>query len=215
MKSYFVNVFRLFRKHYAEELRAYAILLGVFVAPLLLTLLTGESSPVYTTSKSFLVIAIAFVVERSTRALRSRYHSTMGMTLPVSTAERYGFIMLNSTVVVVAAFALLNALSIAIATAIYPLDRGFEWVAEYNFYTNPRSWLGLACTQAIFLLVALNRRFKPTINAIIALAVVFVAQLIIVEMTANPEMVKMWCNIIVTITAWVAGYFMLKKYEFR
>lgn len=218
MKEYFSSLKRLCVKHYAEsKTKHLAILFGTFAVPLLVAVLLADSTIAVSTSSVVMLVALAFVVDLSTRSMWKREQATLAFTLPVSVFERYSFILLNCLVwCVVLNYAAIHP-AVEIADRLYPHNMPEEWVAHYLFCVDLSSWVGLISTATIFLLVVLNSRQKPYVNAIIALAVVWIVQYVLSEIykAEEREAVLLVANLVFIAVAWVVGYFMLKRFEFK
>lgn len=218
MKEYFINLKRLYTKHYAEsKAKHLVILFGAFAVPLLVAVLSADSTVAVGTSSVVMLVALGFVVDLSTRSMWRREQATLAFTLPVSVFERYSFILLNTLVwCVVLNYAAIHP-SLEIADRLYPHNMPDEWVARYLFCDDLSSWVGLISTATIFVLVVLNSRLKPIVSVVIALAVVWAVQFLLAEIfdAEEREAVLVVVNFAFIAVAWVAGYFMLKKFEFK
>ena len=120
MGDYINNVFRLFLKHYAENWPKYigAALLA-FVMPVTFACITDDATTAVTVGSRLIVVYMAYVLYLSIKELRGRYTYIMASTLPVTSAERYGFILLNSTVVLVAWYAVCLLTSVKLSIALF------------------------------------------------------------------------------------------------
>lgn len=218
MKEYFINLKRLYTKHYAEsKAKHLVILFGAFAVPLLVAVLSADSTVAVGTSSVVMLVALGFVVDLSTRSMWRREQATLAFTLPVSVFERYSFILLNTLVwCVVLNYAAIHP-SLEIADRLYPHNMPDEWVARYLFCDDLSSWVGLISTATIFVLVVLNSRLKPIVSVVIALAVVWTVQFVLSEIfnAEEREAVLVVVNFAFIAVAWVAGYFMLKRFEFK
>lgn len=218
MKEYFINLKRLYTKHYAEsKAKHLVILFGAFAVPLLVAVLSADSTVAVGTSSVVMLVALGFVVDLSTRSMWRREQATLAFTLPVSVFERYSFILLNTLVwCAVLNYAAIHP-SLEIADRLYPHNMPDEWVARYLFCDDLSSWVGLISTATIFVLVVLNSRLKPIVSVVIALAVVWAVQFLLAEIfdAEEREAVLVVVNFAFIAVAWVAGYFMLKKFEFK
>lgn len=218
MNGYFNNVAKLFVKHYAENRISYLmLLLGTFAVPILMALLTRNSFAAVSIGMTVLVFDTAYVLSLMTRDLRRQSAVILETTLPVSVGERYGFILLNSTLVVVLGFFIAYMPALAISTAVYPLDSDIAWTGELGAYLNLRTISSQVCTHAILLLIFLSRRSKMVINGVIAILLVVCVQYLFNEYVDVEwrGVTKMGINILVAVVAWVCGYFMLKRYQFK
>ena len=218
MNGYFNNVAKLFVKHYAENRISYLmLLLGTFAVPILMALLTRNSFAAVSIGMTVLVFDTAYVLSLMTRDLRRQSAVILETTLPVSVGERYGFILLNSTLITVLGFFIAYMPALAISTAVYPLDSDIAWTGELGAYLNLRTISSQACTHAIFLLIFLSRRSKMVIKGVIAILLVVCVQYLINEYVDVEwrGVTKMGINILVAVVAWVCGYFMLKRYQFK
>lgn len=218
MKGYLLSLKRQYVKHYGEKKAIYvAILLATFALPLIVAVLMRDSALAVSTSSVVMLIALVFVVDLPTRGMWKREQATLTFTLPVSVFERYSFILLNTLVwcVVLNYAAIYPALEIA--DRLYPHYMSDEWVAHYLFCDDLSSWVGLISTATLFVLVGVNSRYNPLVSFIIALAVVWAVQLLLAEIYSaeEREAVLVVVNLIFIPVAWVAGYFMLKKFELK
>lgn len=218
MKGYLLSLKRQYVKHYGEKKARYvATLLATFALPLIVAVLMRDSAVAVSTSSVVMLIALAFVVDLSTRGMWKREQATLTFTLPVSVFERYSFILLNTLVwCVVLNYAAIYP-SLEIADRLYPHYMFDEWVAHYFFCYDLSSWVGLISTATLYVLVVVNSRHKPWVSFIIALAVVWAVQLLLAEIYSaeEREAVLVVVNLIFIPVAWVAGYFMLKKFELK
>lgn len=218
MKGYLLSLKRQYVKHYGEKKARYvATLLATFALPLIMAVLLRDSAVAVSTSSVVMLIALAFVVDLSTRGMWKREQATLTFTLPVSVFERYSFILLNTLVwCVVLNYAAIYP-SLEIADRLYPHYMFDEWVAHYFFCYDLSSWVGLISTATLYVLVVVNSRHKPWVSFIIALAVVWAVQLLLAEIYSaeEREAVLVVVNLIFIPVAWVAGYFMLKKFELK
>lgn len=218
MNGYFNNVAKLFVKHYAENRISYLmLLLGTFAVPILMALLTRNSFAAVSIGMTVLVFDTAYVLSLMTRDLRRQSAVILETTLPVSVGERYGFILLNSTLITVLGFFIAYMPALAISTAVYPLGSDIAWTGELGAYLNLRTISSQACTHAILLLIFLSRRSKMVIKGVIALLLVVCVQYLFNEYVDVEwrGVTKMGINILVAVVAWVCGYFMLKRYQFK
>lgn len=218
MKGYLLSLKRQYVKHYGEKKAIYvAILLATFALPLIVAVLMRDSAVAVSTSLVVMLVALIFVVNLPTHGMWKREQATLTFTLPVSVFERYSFILLNTLVwcVVLNYAAIYPALEIA--DSLYPHYMSDEWVAYYLFCDDLRSWVGLISTATFFVLVGVNSRYKPLVSFIIVLAVVWAVQLLLAEIYSaeEREAVLVVVNLIFIPVAWVAGYFMLKKFELK
>lgn len=218
MKGYLLSLKRQYVKHYGEKKAIYvATLLATFALPLIVAVWMRDSTVAVGTSSVVMLIALVFVIDLSTRGMWKREQATLTFTLPVSVFERYSFILLNTLVwcVVLNYAAIYPALEIA--DRLYPHYMSDEWVAHYLFCDDLSSWVGLISTATIFVLAAVNSRYKPLVSVIIALAVVWAVQLFLAEIYSaeEREAVLVVVNLIFIPVAWVVGYFMLKKFELK
>lgn len=208
-------VLRLFVKHYTENRNRYLmLLLGSFALPILMTLITKASETGISLCITVALFDIFYVATLSTRDLRLRQSFVTANTLPVSVAERYAFILLNTTVVFAAWFMALYAAVVAVCTSIYaPIFPYIETLIFKNHYL----YIGLLGTQGVALLICLamrRRRLWPYVTA----AIITIAVQYLISKCAAPadvQEVKMWVNIAVAAVSWVAGYFMLRYRQLK
>lgn len=220
MSGFINNVAMLFVRHYTEYRTAHLMIFAAtFALPLILALLMQESAIAYSTSSTVLLFACVGAIICSMQSMHKRERFVVEHTLPVSTAERYSFLLLNSVVAsLVLCFCALHP-ALAVAEHLYPLEESLSWVDFYANYGTLRRWTGIFSTEAVVFLVCLNHRMKPAAGVAVALLAVFVVQLLIQGIfRSQPHLiddVKMWGNILFIVGAWIAGYFLLKKYEFK
>ena len=208
-------ILRLFVKHYVENRNGYlAAMLGSFGLPMLIALLSESSESAISLFLTVAIFDIFYVMYLSTRALRQRHSFVMAGTLPVSVAERYLFIMLNTTVVLALWLAVLYAAVVVIATNLYPPL--FPYVGDLIF-KNHYLYIGLLSTHGVALLINLFARRRILWPYLVAAAATMVAQYFISEYSpmGAVEDVKMWVNICVAIVAWTVGYFMLRYRQLK
>lgn len=208
-------VLRLFVKHYTENRNTYLmLLLGSFALPILMTLISKASEPGISICLTVALFDIFYVATLSTRDLRRRQSYVTANTLPVSVAERYTFILLNTTVVFAVWFVAVYAAAVAVCTSIYqPIFPYLETLIFKNHYL----YIGLLGTQGVALLICLvirRRLLWPYATA----AVITIAVQYLISKCAAPadvQEVKMWVNIAVTAVSWIVGYFMLRYRQLK
>lgn len=212
MKQYLKNVIKLFVKHYVERRNVYVgLALAIFGLPLLVAVLTKSSLELLAMFPTLFTVSLAVVLYVSTIDLRSRMTYVLTNALPVSYGERYGFILLNSTVVWFVGSMFFYLSSLFIATMIYPIDEEFRWVVEVVF-RDPQTYRTLFGMQAVMFIANVATRRRLALNYLLALVGVVVVQFLIVEYVdpSNHKEFKMWLNIVFAIVVWVSGYFILK-----
>lgn len=208
-------VLRLFVKHYTENRNKYLmLLLGTFALPVLMTLITKTSETGISMCLTVALFDIFYVAMLSTGDLRRRQSLVVANTLPVSVAERYAFILLNTTVVLAAWFVAVYAAAVSVSISIYkPIFPYFETLIFKNHYL----YIGLLGTQGVALLISLAIRRRVFLPYVLAAIITIFVQYLISKYAspADVQDVKMWVNIAVTAVAWVAGYFMLRYRQLK
>lgn len=218
MDVYLKNVFRLFTKHYVENWSKYlGAALVVFAVPLLFAYLSDNAVMSITMGLVIWVACMAYVLHVSWHELRSRYTYIMSSVLPVSAAERYGFIVLNSTVVLAIWYLIIHFITVKLSMALFPIDEDFMWAIEDNFLTNSNSIVGLIGTHAVLLVVNLNYSKRLIVNYFYALLAIMAYQWMLSTYVdvADRECFKLWSNIVVALVSWTAGYFLVRKYQYK
>lgn len=208
-------VLRLFVKHYTENQNKYLmLLLGTFALPVLMTLISKTSETGISMCLTVALFDIFYVAMLSTRDLRHRQSLVVANTLPVSVAERYAFILLNTTVVLAAWFAAVYAAAVAVCTSIYaPIFPYMETLIFKNHYL----YVGLLGTQGAALLICLAIRRRALYPYAAAAIITIAVQYLISKYAAPADVqdVKMSVNIAVVVVAWIAGYFMLRYRQLK
>ena len=219
MGDYINNVFRLFLKHYVENWPKYlgAALLA-FVMPVTFACITDDATTAVTVGSRLMVVYMAYVLYLSIKELRGRYTYIMASTLPVTSAERYGFILLNSTVVLVAWYAVCLLTSVKLSIALFYVAEDFAWVLEReHLLMNFNYIVGVVGTHAGLLIVNLVSAKRLATNYFIALVAVVAYQWMLSKYVdvVDRECFKMWTNIVVTLVSWTMGYFLVRKYQYK
>jgi hypothetical protein len=218
MMSYLNDLFNLFRKHYAENVKFYLLLaLQVFGVPLLLATLSRSAVNAVTISMALMCLVMLLVVHRSVKNLRSRYTYAIENTLPVSVGVRYGFIMLNSTVVTLLGFLALYLPSLALSCWMFPIDESFEWVLENAFFSNYRALVNILSIHALILVVNILVRKRPLLGyALAALFMLIVSSVVTSFVEIEYRDAAMMCiYIAIIVTSWVGCYFLLRKFQYK
>lgn len=211
----------LLRKHYAENMNKYrAMAIGVFGLPLLMTLMSHASESSVSMFSTVAMFSIFYVVHLSIAELRQREKLSLSNTLPVSNAERYAFILLNTTLVLAVWFTVVYGASLWVATTLYPPV--FSQLVELTL-GNHYVYVGFVGTHAIALLINLAARRRIILPYLAALVVVVAVQYLIskyvpdgVNMSDALRLdVRMWCNVVAAVVAWPLGYVMLKRRQIK
>jgi hypothetical protein len=218
MMGYLNDLFNLFRKHYAENVKFYLLLaLQAFGVPLLLATLSRSAVNAATISMSLLCLVILLTVHISVKNMRSRYTYAIENTLPVSVGVRYGFIMLNSTVVTLLGFLALYLPSLALSCWMFPIDECFEWVLENAFFSNYRALINILSIHALILIVNVLVRKRPLLGyALAALFMLAVSALVTSYVSLDMrDAVMMFINITIIAISWIGCYFLLRKFQYK
>lgn len=216
MGDYINNVFKLFRKHYTENYTKYiALVLAIFFVPLMFSYFDRSATVAVSIGSALLMFSIGYVLYLTVGSMRSRYTFIMDNTLPVSAAERYAFIMLNSTVVLLAVFVLCYLASVKLSMAMFPITEEFVWVGDALFLANYKSMIGMMGTHAVLLAVTLlpSRRIVTRYIVALLLLAVYQTLLSIYVDAVDREGVKLISNIVITIISWVGCYFLVRNYQ--
>ena len=222
MKEFSFNrVWWLFRKSYTEYRRHYAaLLLWSFGFPLLLAFISRAAVTALTVGSTVALTAILFSLYISFKSINDKGSAIVGLTLPVSLAERYCFILLNTTVVLAVWVVAVYSLSAFIAMKLLPFGGEGYIDAEMMMtliYKNKYLYIGLLGTHAGMLLINVIRRKSVVMPYVVAMVVVAVAQRVIGEVSTADMVqdVKMWGNIALAAVAWALGYYLLRKREIK
>lgn len=222
MKGFSFNrVWWLFLKSYTEYRRHYAaLLLWSFGFPLLLALISRAAVTALSVGSTVALTAILFSLYISFKSINDKGSAIVGLTLPVSLAERYCFILLNTTVVLAVWVAAVYSLSAFIAMQLLPFGGEGYIDAEMMMtliYKNKYLYIGFLGTHAVMLLINVIRRKSVVMPYVVAMVAVAAAQLVIVELSPVDMVqdVKMWCNIALAAVAWPLGYYLLRKREIK
>ena len=218
MMAYIKDIFNLFRKHYAENVRFYSLLaLQIFAVPLLLAILSQSAVNAATIAMALVSLTMLLVVHISVKGLRSRYTFVVENTLPVSTAVRYGFILLNSTVVALLGFMVLYFPSLLLSCWLFPIDDGFEWVLDCVFLYNYQAFINILGIHALVLVVNILVRKRPLLGyALAALAMALVSHIVMTNVDIEyRDTVMMIVNIVIIVTSWIGSYFLLRKFQYK
>ena len=222
MKGFSFNrVWWLFLKSYTEYRRHYAALvLWSFGFPLLLAFISRAAVTALSVGSTVALAAILFSLYISFKSINDKGSAIVGITLPISLAERYCFILLNTTVVLVVWVAAVYSLSAFIAMQLLPFGGEGYIDAEMMMtliYKNKYLYIGFLGTHAVMLLINVIRRKSVVMPYVVAMVAVAAAQLVIVELSPVDMVqdVKMWCNIALAAVAWPLGYYLLRKREIK
>lgn len=219
MGGYINNVLSLFCKHYVENWPKYlgAALLA-FVMPIVFAYMSDEATAAVTAGSRLIIVYFAYVIYISIRELRNRYTYIMATTLPVTTAERYGFILLNSTVVLFAWYVVCLIVAVKLSLPLFPMNEDFMWVLEKeHLLANINYIIGLIGTHAGLLMVNLVPTKRLIVNYFVALLIVVAYQWMLSKYVdvVDRESFKLWSNIVVTLVSWTVGYFLVRKYQYK
>lgn len=218
MRGYLIDLFNLFRKHYAENVKFYSLLaLQIFAVPLLLATLSRSAVNAVTVSMALASLSVLLTVHFSVKGLRSRYTFVIENTLPVSTGVRYGFILINSTIVVLLGFAVLYLPSLWLSCKLFPIDESFEWVLDNVLLFNFQTLVNILSIHALILVVNILVRKRPLVGyacaALFMLAVShFVRTHVAVE---SRDAAMMIVNFVIIASSWIGSYFLLRKFQYK
>lgn len=219
MATYINSLFSLMRKHYAENwLKYLGVLLVTFAVPLLFAYLSDEAYVVVALGAFVWRLALVYVVYLTTKELRSRYKHIMATTLPVSVAERYGFIMVNTIAVSLVIYFVCYLLSIHIAKQMLPISEETAWMLNGGiWFTNLASIVGVFNTQAIILAINLVPSRRLVVNYLVAFALFLAYHFLFLESldVAIRGGFTFWTNIVVTLLLWVGCYMLVRKYCYK
>ena len=216
--SYIKDLFNLFRKHYAENVKFYSLLaLQVFGVPLLLATLSRSAVNAVTISMALLCLVMLLTVHISIKNMRSRYTYAIENTLPVTLGVRYGFIILNSTVVTLVGFSIFYLPSLTLSCWMFPIDESFEWVLQNVFFRNFNALVNIFSIHALILVVNVLVRKRPLLGyAIAALFMLAVSHYVRVNVAMeNRDTVMMVVYLVIIATSWIGCYFLLRKFQYK
>ena len=217
MMSYIKYLFNLFRKHYVEHTKFYSLLaLQIFAVPLLLAILSRSAVNAVTISMALVSLTMLLVVHISVKGMRGRY-TFLDNTLPVSLGVRYGFIMLNSTVVALVGFLVFYLPSLWLSCRLFPINEDFEWVLNSAFFNNRAAFINILDIHALILIVNILVRKRPFVGyALAALAMMAVSYLVrkYIELEYR-DMVMMVVYIVTIAVSWIGCYFLLRKFQYK
>ena len=218
MMSYIKYLFNLFRKHYVEHTKFYSLLaLQIFAVPLLLAILSRSAVNAVTISMALVSLTMLLVVHISVKGMRGRYTFVLDNTLPVSLGVRYGFIMLNSTVVALVGFLVFYLPSLWLSCRLFPINEDFEWVLNSAFFNNRAAFINILDIHALILIVNILVRKRPFVGyALAALAMMAVSYLVrkYIELEYR-DMVMMVVYIVTIAVSWIGCYFLLRKFQYK
>ena len=218
MRGYIINLFNLFRRHYVEHIRFYSLLaLQIFAVPLLLAILSQSAVNAATISMALVSLTMLLVVHISVKGLRSRYTFVVENTLPVSTGVRYGFILINSTVVALLGFVVLYFPSLLLSCWMFPIDGGFEWVLDCVFLYNYQAFINILGIHALILIVNILVRKRPIVGYALAALSMMAVSFYVRKYAALEyrDAVMMIVNIVIIATSWIGSYFLLRKFQYK
>ncbi len=218
MIGYIKDLFSLFRKHYAENVRFYSLLaLQIFGVPLVLTILTRSAQSAASMSLALACLTVLLAVHVSIKGLRSRYTYMLENTLPLSAGVRYGFIMINSTIVALLGFVVLYFPSLWLSYWLFPIDESFKWVLELTLSPNFGTIATVLGIHAVILVVNILVRKRPLVGYVLAmLFMVFVSHFIRENVAfENRDTAMMIANLVIAATLWIGSYFLLRKFQYK
>ena len=217
MSGYINNVVRYAIRHYCSNRNSYyAMMLGTFGVPLLFGYASQSAVTAAMLGGAIALFDLLFVLHLSTVGMRSKSSFILENTLPLSVAERYTFIMLNSMVVATLLFALCFIPAVAIMKTLLPPIASEEFLFS-DLVGDLRLSVGTLATHAILLVVNLTARMRVVMNYLAALGLMFLGQLLMEYYIAAEHIVeaKMWINAIIAIVGWVSGYFILRYKDIK
>ncbi len=218
MIGYIKDLFNLFRKHYVENVKFYSLLaLQTFGVPLLLATLSRSAVNAVTISMALLCLVMLLTVHISIKNMRSRYTYAIENTLPVALGVRYGFIMLNSTVVTLLGFSIFYLPSLALSCWMFPIDESFEWVLQNAFFSNYSVLVNIFSIHALILVVNILVRKRPLLGyALAALFMLAVSHYVRVNVAMESrDTVMVVVYLVIIATSWIGCYFLLRKFQYK
>lgn len=194
----------------------YALMLGTFGVPLLYGYASHSAVSAAMLAASVALFDLLFVLYLSTFGLRSKPTFVVENTLPISVAERYTFIMLNSTVVAILLFVVCFIPAMAIMKAIFPPVEAEEFMLS-ELVGDLRLSLGTLATHAILLVVNLTARMRVIMNYLVAIGLIFIGKFLIQTFVPHEYIVEVrtCINVLVIIVGWVLGYFILRYKDIK
>lgn len=204
----------IFVKHYAENYVKYLAMYGMSIAiPMIFGFISKNGDITRSMLITMMVIDIFVIVHLSVNPLRERRRAVIENTLPVTLAERYAFVMINTIAVFAACFAVTALICTCIIDSLYPPIFDLTGVLLRKGHL----CLGMCCTHAVALMInALARR-----RLILAYAAAFFATLLvqfIIMRAAGLSCIdeaKMYANIAVAVILWPAAYFVLRSKQIK
>lgn len=218
MIDYIKYLLNLFRKHYVENAKFYSLLaLQIFAVPLLLAILSRSAVNAVTISMALVCFVMLLVVHISIKGLRSRYTFVLDNTLPVSIGVRYGFILINSTVVALLGFVVLYLPSLWLSCWLFPIDDSFRWVIENVFIYNGQAFINVLSIHALILVVNVLVRKRPLVGySLAALAMALVSHFVRANVAMeNRDTAMMIVYLIIIASSWIGSYFLLRKFQYK
>jgi len=204
-------------KHYAEHRNNYlSLLVGMFGLPLLLAYMSKGVEGAGVMATFIFLFAVLYVTYLSTYAMRKKEVFIMENTLPVTSAERYAFILVNSIVVASVMFVLSYVPSFLIAERLFPPTYDvnvllMEAVLDTGFL------VGLFALQSVILITSLLIRKRVLAGYLVLLVLIVVCEFA-VDYFINDNIrdtFKLWANVALIIASWVSGYFILRSREIK
>lgn len=217
MGDYINNVLRYSIKHYSyNRYSYYALILATFGVPLLFGYASHSVATAAMMAGAILLFDMLFTLHLSTRDMRSKSTFVMENTLPLSSAERYTFIMVNSMVMATLLFAICFIPAVAILMQIYP-PLATEAFDIGDLFVDYRPIVELLAIHAVLLIVNITARARVVMNYIIALCLMTIGELLIEKFIPSEHIneAEMWINAIIAIVCWVLGYFLLRYREIK
>ncbi len=212
------RVAALFAKHYAENYPKYLAVYGITVAvPMLFGFITRSGEVTHGMLVSMLILDIFVGMHLTMNPLRDHRRAVIDNMLPVTAAERYAFILLNTTFGLVIWFVAASLLTISVIDAIYPPVLSFG----RHMLQNESVWLSLLGTHAVALMINAVARRRLVMTYIAAFVLMLTVQFLMVRILgtwndrgASPYdliTVKKWSNVLLTIVSWTGSYFILRR----
>lgn len=202
----------LFVKHYTENVRKYVFMYGATIAvPILFGILTRRGDVSYAMIVSMLILCMFVVMHISMNGLRDKRSAVISNMLPVTVAERYAFIFLNTTVVFMTCFTLLGYVTKVVVDAMYTHMIDFEDM----FFSSNEIWITLLGVHATAMII--NAVARRSLIAVYAAAFVIsvVTQYSVAHISDGNVILfhdlKLYINMVMVPLFWAVSFVLLKR----
>jgi len=211
------SIWRYAVKHYTEHHNKYlALILGMFGLPLLLAYMSKGVETAGVMATFVFLFALLYVNYLSTYAMRTRRTFVVENTLPITAAERYAFVLANSSIAAVTLFVVSYVPSFLIAEWLFPsrMDVNeiiLEAIVDSSYF------VGLFALQSVILVASLIMR-KRVVLSYCLLAVLVIGCEFVVDAYVPYELrdtFRLWSNVALIVVCWVSGYFILRSREIK